>query len=78
MNGQKERKSVSFPVSVWFSRATGQIHIARPTRKGFSTTVSCDPGHPRGHLHLYRKLAEALAEAGAPAPDLELHVEEGG
>jgi len=71
------KKTVSFPVSVWFSQETGMIHLARPTREGFVTTISGDPNNARGHVHLYRKLAEALRQAGASAPETGLRVEDG-
>jgi len=63
-----ERQKVSFAITVWYSKDTGNIHIVRPTEDGFDTTVNGDPNSARGHVHLYRKLAEALRKSGAPAP----------
>ena len=71
----ENKKTVSFPLSVWYSEATGMIHISRPTEDGFTTTVSGDPNNTRGHVHLYRKLAEALHLSGAPAPPIGLRIE---
>ncbi len=62
------KKTVSFPVSVWYSETTRLIHLARPTDDGFITTISGDPADARGHPHLYGKLADALRDNGAPAP----------
>ncbi len=70
-NGQ-DKRAVSFPVTVWYSPRTGLMHIERPTEDGFSTTVSGDPDNARGHVHLYRELAEALERKGAPAPKIGL------
>ena len=70
-----DRRAVSFPVSVWYSERTGLIHLERPTDDGFATTVSGDPNNARGHVHLYRKLAEALRKKGAPAPKVDLRAE---
>ena len=75
MNKGLDRTSVSFPISVWYAPETGQIHIVRPTEGGFATTVNGDPNSARGHVHLYRKLAQALRDAGAPAPETGLRVE---
>lgn len=70
-----DKRRSSFPISVWYSEKTGLIHISRPTDDGFATTVSGDPNNARGHVHLYRKLAEALRESGAPAPKVDLRAE---
>jgi len=74
MVGSKDRREVTFPVLVWYSEKSGLIHIERPTDDAFATTISGDPNNARGHVHLYRKLAEALARKGAPAPSVGLRL----
>lgn len=57
-----KRKTVSFPVTVWFVAETGVFHIARPTRDDCATTVCSDPLSERGHPHLFRKLSQIMCE----------------
>lgn len=75
MTDELQKRTVSFAVSVWYNETSGQIHLARPTEDGFITTISGDPNSARGHVHLFRKLAEALEQAGAPAPATGLRLE---
>lgn len=66
-----DKKTISFPVSVWFVPETGQFHIARPTRDDCVTTVNADPRSARGHPHLFSKLSSIMQEHGAPGPQAE-------
>ena len=65
---KKKKNMVSFPVSVWYSPDTGNIHIARPTDQKFRTTIAPDANSACGHPSLYTKLSKALRDAGAPHP----------
>ena len=55
-------------IGAWLDKDNGHIHLTLPHSKWFHTTVSPDPSSARGHPNLYRKLAQALREAGVPAP----------
>ena len=56
-------------MGVWYDRETGHIHMTLPKSGWFHTTVNAEDGSVRCHKNLYGKLARALVEAGAPAPD---------
>ena len=60
-------KSIEMQLRVWFDPASRHIKLAGPQLT--ASTVSNDPRSKRYHPNLYRKLATALREAGAPAPD---------
>ena len=66
------KKTITFPVSVWYNPDTGHIHLARPSDPGFITTISPDTGSKRSHPHLYRQLSKALRDSGAISPT-DLH-----
>lgn len=59
-------KTVRFDVGIWFNADSGHIHMA--AKDAFISTVSNDPASKRYHPNLYRKMAKALRDAGAPAP----------
>ena len=62
-------KSVKLEVRVWYDDRSRHIKLAG---KGLNrSTVSNDPDSKRYHPNLYRKLANFLREAGAPAPVME-------
>jgi hypothetical protein len=61
-------KSISLQLRVWFDPKSGHIKLAGPGLT--ASTVSNDPASKRYHPNLYRKLAKALHEAGAPAPTI--------
>lgn len=61
-------KSIELQVRVWFDPGSGHIKLAG--RGLTASTVSNDPKSKRYHPNLYRKLATALREAGAPAPEV--------
>ncbi|MBD3816504.1 MAG: hypothetical protein IE913_08670 [Halothiobacillus sp.] len=52
---------------IWFDPKSKHIKLAGPGLT--ASTVSNDPNSKRYHPNLYRKLAHALREAGAPAPE---------
>lgn len=60
-------KTIRLDVGIWFNEKSGHIHVA--ARDAFISTVSANPESKRFHPNLYRKLASALREAGAPAPE---------
>lgn len=61
------RKSINLELRVWYDPGSGHIKLAG---EGLTaSTVSDDPASKRYHPNLYRKLARALRDAGAPAPD---------
>jgi hypothetical protein len=62
------RKSIQLEVRVWYDEPSGYIKIAGAGLT--ASTVSNDPGSARYHPNLFKKLAKALREAGAPAPAL--------
>ncbi len=57
-------------MGVWLNEDTGHIHMAVPSTDWFHTTVNNRRGSKRCHENLYKKLAKALSEAGAPAPEI--------
>lgn len=61
-------KSVRFDVNIWWNESSGHIHVA--AKDGFISTVSNDPDSKRYHPNLFRKMAVALKDAGAPAPSV--------
>jgi hypothetical protein len=61
-------KSISLELRVWYDERSRHIKLAG---KGLTaSTVSNDPGSKRYHPNLFRKLATALRDAGAPAPQI--------
>lgn len=60
-------KSISLPLRIWFDPKSKHIKLAGPGLT--ASTVSNDPNSKRYHPNLYSKLAHALREAGAPAPE---------
>lgn len=61
-------KTAYLSIGAWLDEETGHIHLTLPHSKWFHTTVSPDPSSVRGHPNLYRKLGQALREAGVPCP----------
>ena len=62
-------KSIKLDLRVWYDEKSRHIKLAG---KGLTaSTVSNDPASDRYHPNLYRKLAKALRDAGAPVPILE-------
>ncbi len=60
-------KSIQLNLRVWYDPDACHIKLAGSGLT--ASTVSNDPASKRYHPNLYRKLARALREAGAPAPD---------
>jgi hypothetical protein len=60
-------KSITLELRVWYDEKSRQIKLAG--RGLTASTVSNEPASKRYHPNLFRKLATALREAGAPAPD---------
>jgi hypothetical protein len=60
-------KSIQLNLRVWYDPDARHIKFAGPGLT--ASTVSNDPESKRYHPNLYRKLARALREAGAPAPE---------
>ncbi|KKW89720.1 hypothetical protein [Sphingobium chungbukense] len=60
-------KTVKLDCGIWYNDESGHIHIA--AAGAFISTVSNDPKSKRYHPNLYRKMAKALRDAGAPAPE---------
>jgi hypothetical protein len=60
-------KSIQLSLRVWYDPDSRHIKLAGPGLT--ASTVSNDPTSKRYHPNLYRKLARALREAGAPAPE---------
>lgn len=61
-------KSINLELRVRYDEKSRHIKLAG---KGLTaSTVSNDPTSKRYHPNLFRKLAVALREAGAPAPDV--------
>jgi hypothetical protein len=59
-------KSINLELRVWYDERSRYIKLAG---KGLTaSTVSNDPASKRYHPNLFRKLATALRDAGAPAP----------
>lgn len=57
-------------VGVWYNPKSKEIHISVPRSKWFITTVSNKATSDRYHRNLFRKLAQALKEAGMPGPEV--------
>lgn len=57
-------------IGAWYDAKSGTIHLTLPNSDWFHTTVNNKDGSKRCHENLYKKLAQALKEAGAPYPDL--------
>ncbi len=70
MPPRPKKYAISFPVTIWYMPESGEICIARPTDRDFFTTIHPDPDSLHGHPHLYRQLARALRQGGAPHPKL--------
>lgn len=61
-------KSINLDLRVWYDEKSRHIKLAG---KGLTaSTVSNDPTSKRYHPNLFRKLATALRNAGAPAPEI--------
>ncbi|NIY79602.1 hypothetical protein HCZ23_08975 [Celeribacter sp. HF31] len=67
---EKGDKAVYMDMGVWYDEKTGHIHLTVPKSGWFHTTVNLNEESKRGHPNLYMKLARALREAGATAPEL--------
>ena len=59
-------KSVKLELRVWYDEQSRYIKLAGTGLT--ASTVSNDPASKRFHPNLYRKLAKALRDRGAPAP----------
>jgi hypothetical protein len=59
-------KSIQLNLRAWYDPKTGHIKLAGPGLT--ASTVSNDPSSKRYHPNLYMKLARALRDVGAPAP----------
>ncbi len=62
---RRDKKKVSFPVTIWYVPDSGQIQIMRPTERGFQASVSEDPDTPEGHPQLYHALRRVLRDCGS-------------
>ncbi len=61
-------KSINLEIRVWYDEKSRYIKLAG---KGLTASaVSNDLASARYHPNLFRKLATALREAGAPAPEV--------
>lgn len=67
---EKGGNSIYMQVGVWYQPETGEIHLTVPGSGWFHTTVNNKPNSKRGHPNLYGKLARALREKDAPAPEV--------
>jgi hypothetical protein len=54
-------------VGFWME-PNGNIHVSFPDLADGHVAVSNDPTKPYGHPTLFKRLADALREVGAPAP----------
>ncbi|MES2020855.1 MAG: hypothetical protein V4460_06095 [Pseudomonadota bacterium] len=61
-------KSINLELRVWYDEKSRHIKLAGTGLT--ASTVSNDPKSKRYHPNLFRKLAVALRQAGAPAPEL--------
>jgi len=64
-------KSIHLDVAV-FLYDDGSIHITANDIPGFHVAVNADPKRVNGHPTLFKRLAQCLREAGAPAPPEQL------
>jgi hypothetical protein len=71
METSKLGKSVYLKMSVWWDEEQGDIHLTASGDHGFHTTVNDSPTSKRRHPNLFRNLAKALREGGAPHPLIE-------
>lgn len=60
-------KSIQLNLRAWYDPKSRHIKLAGPGLT--ASTVSDDPASKRYHPNLFMKLARALREAGAPAPE---------
>lgn len=63
-------KTVYAEFGFWLEK-DGSIHLAVPAENKIHVAINRDPERRNGHPTLYEKLAQALRDAGAPAPELE-------
>ncbi len=68
----KKGRSVYTRVGFWFDPNQGSIHMTLHGVPNGHVAVNREPGRRNGHPTLFTKLAKALREAGAPAPDDDL------
>ena len=62
------KRSINLSLRVWYDDNSRHIKLAGPALT--ASTVSNDPASKRYHPNLCRKLAKALRDAGAPAPEV--------
>jgi hypothetical protein len=62
-------KTVYPKIGIWYKEADGEIHLSIEGQ-GLST-ISSKPESERGNLHLFKKLAAVLRDAGVPHPPVE-------
>ena len=63
----KKGKSVYARAGFWREK-DGSIHLAFRGVRGFHVAINADPSRRNGHPTLFKRLANLLAEADAPAP----------
>ena len=68
MRLSKKGKAVSTEVGFWLEK-DGSIHLTIKEDPTGHVAVNADPRRRNGHPTLFRRLAKALREAGAPAPE---------
>ena len=68
MGTSEPGNSVYFEIGVWYDASAGAIHLTARDAEGFHVAVRRDPKHNSGHPYLFDKLAQALRDAGASAP----------
>jgi hypothetical protein len=61
-------KSINLELRVWYDEKTRYIKLAGGGMT--ASAVSNDPASQRYHPNLFRKLAVALRDAGAPSPEI--------
>ena len=67
MRVSKNGKSVHIEIGFWLND-DGSIHITSSEAANFHVAVNEDSARANGHRTLYKRLAQCLREAGAPAP----------
>jgi hypothetical protein len=69
MRSSTSGKSVHMNFAFFLSD-DGSIHLTANDVSGFHVAINEDPARRNGHPTLYKKLADCLRQAGAPAPDV--------
>lgn len=64
-------KSLEMKIKIWWDPKARTIHMRGEGQPAFFlSTVSANPGHKRGHPHLFYQLTKCLRNVGAPAPEV--------